>query len=300
MRKFFLILVLLGIYTTSCTQEVLIHNVDFFKDTEAYDLALAIRKNDTVKIEELVKEKPKLLNITNKTSGSNVLALALIIENYDSFKKLLELGADPSFINPLTKRSILIDACKFYEKPKPYTIDIRYMKLLLEKGANPNYAVEKDFEDEKGHYQRATSPIHEASRLDLEMVKLLIKYGADPYKKLEQHKTPPFYYALSGFKNWVKISNFYIDSINVDIKDPLIISLRQPTNKDVKFYIQDVVFQSVNSYVKAIIRGNLKEMEELKKEFPNIEHSKNTIEQLEFIKKLEGMGVDFKNYEYKK
>ncbi|MFV0531912.1 MAG: hypothetical protein ACK5MD_10815 [Flavobacteriales bacterium] len=142
---------------------------DFFKDTEAYELARAIEKEDLHTIEKLVKENPELLNITNETSGSNMLSLSLTLENFEAFKKLLELGAKPNFVNPYSKRSILIDACKFYWKPESYTIDLRYIDLLLQYGANPNYVVEENLTDEKGHSYVATSPLIEASKLDLGM-----------------------------------------------------------------------------------------------------------------------------------
>lgn len=277
----------------SCGQEN--RNVKFFKGTEAYEIARTVEKKNFEAIEKLVKENPKLLSITNETTGSNILDLSLTLENFDAFKKLLELGADPNFINYYSRRSILIEACKFYDKPEPYTIDLRYIELLLKYGANPNYSVEEDFTDEKGHYQRATSAIHEASRLDLGMVKLLIKYGADPYKKLKQHQDPPFYEALTGFKNRIEISNYFIDSLKVNIKEPLAIFENKETKKKNVLYIQDVV---VNKFLKAKLNGNTEEMEKLKEENPNIEKANQ--KDWEFIQELEKMGVDFKNYHYKK
>lgn len=277
----------------SCGQEN--RNVKFFKGTEVYELARTVEKKNLEAIEKLVKENPKLLSITNETTGSNILYLSLTLENFDAFKKLLELGADPNFINYYSRRNILIEACKFYDKPEPYTIDLRYIELLLKYGANPNYSVEEDFTDEKGHYQRATSAIHKASRIDLGMVKLLIKYGADPYKKLKQHQDPPFYEALTGFGNRIEISNYFIDSLKVNIKEPLAIFENKETKKKNVLYIQDVV---VNKFLKAKLNGNTEEMEKLKEENPNIEKANQ--KDWEFIQKLEKMEVDFKNYHYKK
>jgi hypothetical protein len=271
----------------SCKRES--KNVRFFRDTEAYALAKAIEKNDVIQIEKIVKEKPELLEVTNPITGSNALNLALILENYDAFKKLLELGANPNFINPYTQRSILINACNFYWKPKPYSIDLCYIKLLLEKGADPNYAVEKDFINEKGHYQMATSAIHEASGLDLEMLKLLIKYGANPYKKLEQDQATPFIFSLRGFKNKFKIANYFIDSLSVNPQKFVI------NDKKGAWSIQDYV---INEFLKTKLKGDMDEIEKLKQKYPGIEEENQ--EAWKFIKKLENLGVDFKNYEYKK
>lgn len=267
----------------SCGQEN--RNVRFFKGTEAYELARAAEKGNLDTIEKFVKENPKLLNVMNETTGSNILDLSLTIENFEAFKKLLELGADPNFVNPYSMRSILIEACKFYDKPEPYTIDLRYIELLLQYGATPNYTLEEDFTDEKGHYQRGISAIHEASRLDLGMVKLLIKYGADPYKKLKQNQNPPFYEALTGLGNRIEISDYFIDSLKVNIKEPLAIFENEETKKQNVLYIQDVVMKyTVNSYVEAKIKQNELTINQLEKEKNNIK--KNSVKDFEFIQKL--------------
>lgn len=291
MNKTFLLIVLTCLSLMSCGQES--KSVKYFKETESYKLAQAVEKNDAINIKKIVDKNNMLLDITNPTSGSNVLDLAVILENYEAFKALIDLGANPNFINSLTKRSVLIDACKFYWKPEPYTIDLRFIELLLQKGANPNYALEKNFTNEKGIYQRATSAIHEASKLDLGMVKLLIKYGADPYKKLEQYQNPPFYESLSGTE--FDISNYYIDNLKVNINEPLAIFEIEDTKMKNVVYIQDVV---VNKFLKAKLQGNTTEMERLKSQNPKITEANQ--KGWEFIQKLERMGIDFKNYHYKK
>lgn len=259
----------------SCKHET--NNVYFFKDTEAYNLAQAVENEDLDKIEKLVKEDSKILEVVDAISNSNVLSLALTLENFDSFKKLLELGANPNFINPLTKRSVLIDACTFYNKPEPYTIDLRYISLLLKYGANPNYVVENDFTDKEGNYYMATSALHEASMLDIAMVKILIKAGANPYKRIEQNQSTPFSSALKGFKNKFEIINYYIDSLDVNVKAPLSIVNRQPSNELVELYVQDYI----------------------NKFFAYEQGTDGYIKTQKLIKKLESKGVNFKDYDYK-
>lgn len=276
MKSYFkLVIFAISMLIVGCKQEN--RNVTFFKDTKAYDLAKAVGKEDLDKIESLAQNDKKLLEVIDPVSGSNVLSLALTLENFESFRKLLELRANPNFINPISKRSILIDACTFYNKPEPYTIDLRYIRLLLEKGANPNYIVENDFTDKEGNYHMATSALHEASALDLTMVKILIKAGANPYKKLEQNQSPPFSSALKGFKNKFEITNYYIDSLNVDLKEPLGIVNRQPSGELLELYIQDYI-NKFFSYEKGT-EGYQKTQK--------------------LIEKLKSKGVDFDNYKYK-
>lgn len=281
------------LFLVSCKEED--RNVTFFKNTEAYNLSKAVEGEDLDQIEKLVKNKPKLLEMTNSISGSNVLGLALTLENFETFKKLLELGADPNFINPITKRSILIDACKFYSKPKPYTIDLKYIKLLLRKGAHPNYVIENDFTDDQGNYHTATSALIEASTLDLSIVKTLIKAGADPYKKLNQNSKSPFSNSLQGdSSNKFEVANYFIDSLKVNLEEPIAIYSQQPSNKEVTIYIQDEI---VNKFTLAKIKGNVKIVDSLKKENKDIETANS--ERWKFIQKLESKGLDFKNHNYK-
>ena len=162
---------------TSCGQNKISSNVRFFENTKAYDLAIAVEKGDLFQIEKIVMRNKALLNITS-SSGSNVLTLSLILNKFESFKKLLELGADPNFINPYSKYSVLIESCRYFGSSNDWIEDNRYAELLLRYGANPNYGVEHDFVDGNGVRIVGTSPIFKASRLSLSLVKLLLSYHA--------------------------------------------------------------------------------------------------------------------------
>jgi len=271
LTKIYFYCLLFSLCLSSCGQEVN-KNVGMFKDTKAFDLAKAVEVSDLKAIEDIVRKDSTLLDITNPKSGSNVLTLALYTENYKAFKKLLELGANPNFINPYTKKSVLIESIKFYEKPEPYTIDKRYAKLLLENGANPDYAIEKNFTDEKGHFQKATTPLIQASKFNLDFVKLLISYGANPYKKLEEDQSTPFTSSLTGSLEGFRIVNFYIDSLKVDVHQPL-----KEWSEDEHLFIQDYI----------------------KKYMSYEEGSQGYKEREKLIIKLKRMGVNFKDYNYK-
>lgn len=269
--KVFFCFLLLGYCISSCNKEEN-KNVEMFKNTKAYDLAKAVEFSDIKTIENLVKKDSTLLQITNPKSGSNILVLSLYTESYKAFKKLLELGADPNFINPYTKKSILIESIKFYNKPEPYTIDKRYAKLLLKYGANPNYSIEKNFTDVKGHFQKATTPLIQASKFDVDFVKLLISYGANPYKKLKEDQSSAFTSSLTGYKNKFKVINYFIDELKIDVHKPI-----KKWSGNEFLFIQD--------YIKKYMKYE--------------KGSENNKEREKLVAKLKEMGVDFKNYKYK-
>jgi ankyrin repeat protein len=250
--------------TQACAQRD--KNVNAFKNTDAYELAQAVSNEDLAKVEQLVEQNPKLLNVPS-AYGSNVLMLCLYTENFASFKRLLELGADPNFIDPYTKYSVLIEACKPFGTSSEWIKDNRYAELLLIEGANPNYAVEQDFTNEEGVNVSATSPMFRASRLDLELVKMLVRFGADYEKRIGG--TTPFAQAVT-FKKFT-IINYYIDSLKVDVKSPLTIGTAD------SLFVQDYIDKFMAYQVGT-------EGYELKQKL---------------IKRLEAEGIDFKNYKYK-
>lgn len=254
---------------TACSQTNINRNVDFFKDTKAYELAKAVYDSDLDKIEKLVKDDTTLLTFSNPTSGSNVLFLAIYIERYEALKKLLELGGNPNSINPLTKYSLLIESIRPFGSQFEWRREHQYAKLLLDFGADPNYTVVDDFENEKGYHILSSSPLMKASDFDLEAVKLLIQYGADPYRKLGYKQSTPFSMAVSGPK--FDIIYYYIDSLKVNVHEPM----RVRSNDSL--YIQDYI-----------------------QKFMNYEEGSDNYKKTQvLINRLKNMGVDFDNYEYK-
>ncbi len=277
---------------SSCSQSTENRNVEFFKGTKAYSLAKAVYDSDLKKIEELVRKDSTLLSVTNPISGSNVLSLSIHIEKYDALKKLLELGGNPNSVNSLTKYSLLIESIRPFGTQFEWRREHQYAKLLLEYGADPNYSIEEEFERKKGHFVMPTSPLREASSFDLDAVKLLIKYGADPYHKIKQDQSTPFSMAAQSGK--IDIINYFIDSLKVDIHQPMRTVVRKPDNDTVTYYIQDYL---VNKFTRAKIENDTSKLKSLKKENPNIEEANKELWKL--IVRLQDLGVDFKNYEYK-
>lgn len=270
-RLWFLPLFLLLV---SCSLGAGRRNVSFFKDTKAYELAKAVQKADLKQIETLVKEDSTLLTVTNPVSENNVLALCLHVGQFESLKKLLKMGADPNFINSKTKSSVLMESCSYFGNFFNLKEDNRYAELLLQYGADPTYALENDFTNEKGYSFIATSPLMQASGLNLQLVKTLIQYGADPYRKLGKERNTPFAHAVATRS--FDIIQYYIDSFNVDIHQPMSVVLRKPDNVEVTYYIQDYIMEFM------AYKDGTEGFEKKQK----------------LIKYLEAKGVDFENYEY--
>jgi len=64
----------------SCANKKYSKNTEFFKGTEAYKLAKAVEEENLETIDKLIKQDSTLLEVTNPTTGSNALVLAISIQ----------------------------------------------------------------------------------------------------------------------------------------------------------------------------------------------------------------------------
>ena len=141
-----------------------------FQDTPAWELAKAVEDNNIYKIRNIIKKDPSIINYQEPIHGKTVLMQAIYHHDYDSFEQLLKLGANINLHDNVHGASAIIIACR-------YNAGVKYIKKLLEYGANPNDIEIR--ERDKGNSTRFT-PLRGASRRgDIESVKLLLQAGAD-------------------------------------------------------------------------------------------------------------------------
>lgn len=162
-------------------------------------LILASREGALASVDALVAAKAN----TNQTSGDGSTAMLVAIQNghYDVATYLLNHGADPNLAN-LKGWNPLYLAVK-HRNIETGTIPVPnsdqamdFIKLLLDKGANPNLRLKANTEIRNG--QRATwlneagaTPFLRAALCgDIEAMKLLLAHGADPSIPTDDHTTP--------------------------------------------------------------------------------------------------------------
>jgi len=262
-----IILILLFTSIVACGDGRADRVLDFYKDTDCYELAKAVYYGDVDEIEEIVTSDTTLLSCSESTSGTTILTLAILAEQMGSLKKLLELGTNPNSINTLNKYSVLIESITFYGSQFEWKEHIEFTELLLKYGADPNYKVDTSFTNKKGYNVYYESPMLKAVSMNLDYVKLLLKYGADYKQKVNDN--PIFYYSVLGGS--IDIINYFVDSLNVDLFQVLDIY-----GEDT-LYIQDCIHKFMDYK----------------------EGSKSDLKKIELIKKLENKGVNFKDHNYK-
>lgn len=179
MNKIFFCLIVL-VSTFSCKKIDRDENVDknkllgadyrLFQGTPTWNLAKAVWDDDTEEIEKEISKNPKLLNYQEPIFGNTLLNLSIYNDNYKSFVKLLQLGANPNITDFKHCGSPLITACEDFEDKT------KYAKELIKFGANVNYV-----ECNKGKEEQKTNRtplIYSCIRGNRELVELLIANGA--------------------------------------------------------------------------------------------------------------------------
>ncbi len=154
-----------------------IYSVNIYKNTPAWDLALAVRKQNTKKIAEIAKSDPKLLEYHDPIYGDTLLIWAVGTERYDAAEALLKAGANPNAT--ALKRggeTALHVAAQFSYVDNDTKRDAKYVKLLLKYGADPNIGLFSSYNDDT---ETGMTPLMNSIGCGIEKTKALVEGGAD-------------------------------------------------------------------------------------------------------------------------
>ncbi len=211
-----------------------------FKDIRHSDVdavRVAISKNITVVNEVYTAKAPK------KDIGQSPLQVAIKCGEFEIIELLLENGADPDFMeNPelvpphSVCMSVLHDAIigvffsLCYEQYISSEKYVNLIKMLLEKGANPNrktsskvLPIGTTVHQAEGIlcHERAYPDIQEIARNRLfEVLDLLIKYGANKEEWLNQD-----FWGVSNKVHYFEEKHYGMN--NVDIREPIRLALKE-------------------------------------------------------------------------
>jgi len=181
-----LIGIALSVLLSSCRVhgrgELFITDIEIFKDTPAWELALAVLKQNVKSIKKIVENEPSLLNYQEPHFGATLLLWSVGMEKYNSAKTLLELGADPNIASTYDGTTPLFLASGFsWVDPAWFSNeDPKYVKLLLQYGADPNIPYKGHNKPDVGDLiESGTSPLMHSIPASLEKTKALVEGGAD-------------------------------------------------------------------------------------------------------------------------
>jgi ankyrin repeat protein len=164
--------------------EYKIIDINIYKDTSVWELALAVKGQNTRKIEKIIKDKPDLINYQEPKYGATLLLWSVGTEKYKSAETLLKCGADPDIASTNNStyggETPLFVAAGFSWVDNDAKKDPKYVKLLLNYGANPNINYTGfNIPGEKSVTEIGTSPLMNSIRCGIEKTKALVEAGAD-------------------------------------------------------------------------------------------------------------------------
>ena len=166
-----------------------ITNIDIFKDTPVWELAKAVNRQRTNKIEKIAKEDPELLNYQATKYGASLLLWAVGMEKYESAEALLESGANPNITSKQYKtydeETPLSLAAGFSWVDNSAKEDPKYVRLLLRYGADPNWT----YSGRENGTVKGRSILMESIGAGIEKTKALVEAGADINHKNENGRT---------------------------------------------------------------------------------------------------------------
>jgi ankyrin repeat protein len=111
-------------------KNLLAYDIEIFEKTPLKDISLAVKDEDSLRIEAFFKKNKKLINIQEPKFKFTLLMWSVFNHRYGSANALLKSGADPNICSK-NGTSPLIRAAAFDK--------LHMMKLLVNYGANPKY-----------------------------------------------------------------------------------------------------------------------------------------------------------------
>jgi ankyrin repeat protein len=149
-----------------------------FENTPIWELAKAVKNEDTLLIRNLVLDSKMNINYQEPKFGNTLLMLSIENQLFNSSKILFELGAKPNIYDYYNGTSAIIYAAGINGTDD----DTKFLKLVLKYGANPNDIEIGGRNDSKtGNSTPLEIACSNVNQLvsSIEKVKILVEAGAN-------------------------------------------------------------------------------------------------------------------------
>lgn len=246
----------LGIYQMSIKAYSMegyeILNVHIYRNTLAWELALAVRGQNTNKIEKIIKNKPALLNYQDPKYGATLLLWAVGTEKYKAAEALLRCGADPDIAsNDKTTwggQTPLFVAAGYSWVDRHAKKDPKYVKLLLSYNADPDLCYSGfNISVGKSMIEVGRSPLMQSIGCGIEKTKALVEAGADVNYLTKSGDTAAIKALLAGWNStleYLHYAHYLIVEKKAKVNEPYFRGERMTLpgqNPNDKFYPVDIL-----------------------------------------------------------
>lgn len=215
-----LLMAILVLSLISCKekdQKLTVKDIEIFKNTPAWDLAVALDNSNLEKAKDILSANQKLVNYKDPEFGTTLLMRAVSKESYRVVEFLLKNGADPN-IKSKTGTTALFRAVSYPWDDVNASDDTEILRALLQNGADPNttYCGEH-FEKQTDPIECGTSALMHAASRGLNKAKLLVSEGANINYKTESGKTAAIRALVSQS---VEVAHFLIVEKKANVSEP--------------------------------------------------------------------------------
>jgi ankyrin repeat protein len=202
-----------------------------FENIRTWKLAKAVKSGDTAKIGVLVAANKSLISDREPIYGKTLLIMAVKNRNYNSVKKLLELGADPNLQDIFDGNSAFMSSVSIrIQRDTGFAADSRFLNILLKHGGNPNDIQKGD--PTKGNRTHFTVLQLACLSGITEYVKILLKAGAVVNLNGGDGVNPLFYAVVSRNPDIVLL----LLNSGANFKDPIF-----PERKGKKWSLSETI-----------------------------------------------------------
>ncbi|KWW26849.1 MAG: ankyrin [bacterium P3] len=231
MKKYSLLILMVLSACIGGEENYLGYNIELWKDTEVWDFANCISKGNFKKAERLLGQNQININFKESKFGETLLHWAVMNDNLDAVKFLVNHGANPNAHDTYNGQSpISIAASEFNS--------IEILNYLLAHGGNPNDYVK---ESEVLSYERSLeTPLIGAAFISLEKTKRLVAAGADVNFAVKPGYTAFYNAAISKHKD---ILAYLIYTCKMDYTKTFVVTVDNDT-----LYLKDILDKEYDTH----------------------------------------------------
>jgi ankyrin repeat protein len=253
MIKFVLSIILLQTLASCCSEErnYLGTDIELWENTEAWEFAKYISKNQFEEAEQLIVQNHIDVDYREPKFGETLLSWAVLNDKVEAVKFLVNHGANPNSHNTYNGVSPIVEAAGGFSS-------IEILKYLLLHGGNPNDFVGE--QEKLTHGRSIKTPLIAAAFISLEKTKMLVETGGDANFAIKPGYTSFCHAALAMKKDIIeylllnnKIDYKRTNIITLDTRDTLY--LKELIKKDKVAYRQDsIMVKRVLTYIDEAIK----------------------------------------------
>ncbi|WP_199884113.1 ankyrin repeat domain-containing protein [Anaerosinus massiliensis] len=267
-------------------------NINIFKDTPVWELAVAVKEQKTVTIEKLAKDKPELLNYQEPKYKLTLLLWAIGMEKYDAAEALLKCGADPNIASvryeTYSEETPLSIAANFSWVDNVAKDDPKYVKLLLKYGADPNWS----YIGHEHGIEPGTSILMQSIGCGIEKTKALVEAGADINHKTKSGETAAVQALRIGGPNStleaMKYAHYLIVEKKAEVSEFYYSSIKANDDKEAnkKFFPVNILRDWIGDIGSQKYKLKMEIVEEFARQGVNYWDTKIPSDRLQQIKKI--------------